>query len=167
MIMRASLRTAAFLALAASAWASAAFGQAAFEKQIRHWRVTGIGGVCVASNRPGSERDSPYNSLYISRSYQGRWELAVFFWPGAFKEGAEIELTFDLGPAGAVTQRARESHDFIVRFELSAELREALAKAGKRPARVTATGVSRPLIFDLSDLAAVFAAFEDCAKLQR
>jgi hypothetical protein len=164
--MRPSLGMAALAA--ALAWLPfAAMAQPPFEKQIRHWRVTGIGGVCVASNRPGSERDSPYNSLYISRSNQGRWELAVFFWPGAFKEGAETELTFDLGPAGAVKQRAPAFGDFIMRLELSAELRAALAKAGKSPARVAATGVTRPLVFDLSDLAAVFAAFEDCAKLQR
>ena len=163
--MRRSLGIAA-LAAAVASLPFVAMAQAAFEKQIRHWRVTGIGGVCVASNRPGSERDSPYNSLYISRSNQGRWELAVFFWPGAFKEGAETELTFDLGSAGAVKQRA-PARDFIVRFELTVELRAALAKAGKSPLRVAATGVARPLVFDLSDLAAVFAAFEDCAKLQR
>ena len=165
--MRRSLRIAAFSAVLA-ALPLAALAQPAFDKRIGHWRVVAAG-LCLAFNRPANElNEAPYNSLFLQLSRGGRWGLGINFWPKAFTTNAVVQIAFAFGGSDFVRQRALAFSDYGVSLdEFSARLRDEMTKAANGLLSVAAEGVTTQLRFDIADIAAVFAALEECATTLR
>jgi len=165
--MRASLRIAAFAA-ALIALPPAAQAQQTFDKRINHWRVFS-GTLCVAANRPFHDLNaSPFNALSINLTKDGRWSFWVYFWPKALKPDADIPLVFTFGGRKDVKAMGKSFGDVGVIMEnVGASFREDFTHAQKGELIVAAEGVTTQLHFDIADIAAVFAALEECAKTLR
>lgn len=165
--MHAWLRMTAFAA-AIAALPPAAGAQQAFDKRINHWRV-GSGTLCIAFNRPFYELNaSPFNALSISLNKAGRWNFWVYFWPKALKPDADIPLVFTFGGRKDVKALGKSYGDIGVILEnVGASFRDDFAKAEKGQLIVAAEGLTTQLHFDIADIAAVFAALEECRKTLR
>jgi hypothetical protein len=166
--MRAALRITAFAA-ALAALPPAAQAQQAFDKRINHWRAVGSGTQCVAANRPFYDLNAaPFNALSINLTKDGRWTFWVYFWPKALKADADIPLVFTFGGRKDVKALGKAFGDLAVTLaNVGASFRDDFAKAEKGELIVAAEGLTTQLHFDVSDVAAVFAALEECAKTLR
>jgi hypothetical protein len=155
-------------AAALAALPPAAHAQQTFDKRINHWHV-GSGTFCVAANRPLREVDaSPFNALSISVSKAGRWNFWVFFWPKALKKDADIPLVFTFGGRKDVKALGKSFGDGGVIMEnVDSAFRRDFATAEKGQLIVAAEGLTTQLHFDIADIAAVFAALEECQKTLR
>jgi hypothetical protein len=164
--MRSPLRIAALAA--AIAWLPSFSLAQSFDKRIGHWRVVAAG-LCLAFNRPANELNaSPYNSLFLQLGKGGRWGLGINFWPKAVMANAEVQIAFAFGGSDFVRQRALAFSDYGVSLdEFSARLRDEMTKVANGLVSVTAEGLTTQLYFDIADIAAVFAALEECAKTLR
>lgn len=162
--MRAALRMTALAALLA-ALPLAALAQQPYDKRINHWRVAS-GTLCVALNRPYYELNaSPFNALSINLNKDGRWSFWIYFWPKALKADADIPLVFSFGGRKDVKALGKAFGDVgVILSNVGAEFRDDFAKAEKGELIVAAEGVTTQLYFDIADIAAVFAALEECAK---
>jgi hypothetical protein len=162
--MRASLRIAAFAA-ALAALPPAAHAQQTFDKRINHWRVSS-GTLCVAANRPFHDLNaSPFNALSINLTKDGRWSFWVYFWPKALKPDADIPLVFSFGGRKDVKALGKSYGDIgVVLSNVDSAFRRDFATADQGQLIVAAEGVTTQLHFDIADIAAVFAALEECAK---
>lgn len=156
------------LAVALAALPPAAQAQQAFDKRINHWRVTS-GTLCVALNRPFYELNaSPFNALSINLTKDGRWTFWVYFWPKALKADADIPLVFTFGGRKDVKALGKSFGDIAVTMSnVDSGFRDDFAKAQKGELIVAAEGLTTQLHFDIADIAAVFAALEECAKTLR
>lgn len=156
------------LAVALAALPPAAQAQQAFDKRINHWRVTS-GTLCVALNRPFYELNaSPFNALSINLTKDGRWTFWVYFWPKALKADADIPLVFTFGGRKDVKALGKSFGDIAVTMSnVDSGFRDDFAKAQKGELIVAAGGLTTQLHFDIADIAAVFAALEECAKTLR
>lgn len=165
--MRASLRITAFLA-ALAVVPPAAQAQQAFDKRINHWRVIS-GTLCVALNRPFYELNaSPFNALSINLTKDGRWTFWFYFWPKALKADADIPLVFTFGGRKDVKALGKSFGDIAVTMSnVDSGFRDDFTKAQKGELIVAAEGLTTQLHFDIADIAAVFAALEECAKTLR
>jgi hypothetical protein len=165
--MRAALRTTVFAAVLA-ALPPAALAQQAYDKRINHWRVSS-GTLCVALNRPFYELNaSPFNALSINLTKDGRWSFWVYVWPKALKSDADIPLVFTFGGRKDVKALGKAVGDIaVVLSNVGASFRDDFAKAEKGQLIVAAEGLTTQLYFDIADIAAVFAALEECAKTLR
>lgn len=165
--MRALLRM-TVCAAALAALPFSAFAQQGFDKRINHWRVSS-GTQCVALNRPFRELNaSPFNALSINLTKDGRWSFWVYFWPKALKADDDIPLVFTFGGRKDVKALGKAFGDGAVTLSnVGASFRDDFAKADKGELIVAAEGVTTQLHFDISDIAAVFAALEECAKTLR
>ena len=166
--MRASLRMPA-LAAALAALPAAAQTQQAFDKRINHWRVSGGGTSCAAFNRPAYELNaSPYNAISVSLNKQGRWSFSVLFWPKALKPDADVPLVFTFGGVKDVKALGKAGDEYVVTLSnIGASFRNDVATAQRGQMIVAAEGLTTQLHFDVSDIAAVFAALEECQKTLR
>ena len=166
--MRALLRMTA-LAAALAALPPVAHAQQAFDKRINHWRVAGAGTQCLAANRPFHDLNaSPFNALSINLTKDGRWTFWVYFWPKAFKTDADVPLVFTFGGRKDVKALGKAFADMAVTLaNVGASFRDDFAKADKGQLIVAAEGLTTQLHFDIADIAAVFAALEECQKTLR
>ena len=165
--MRASLRMTVFATMLA-ALPPAAQAQQAFDKRINHWRVSS-GTLCIALNRPFYELNAaPFNALSINLTKDGRWTFWVYFWPKAFKTDADVPLVFTFGGRKDVKALGKAFADMAVTLgNVGASFRDDFAEAEKGELIVAAEGLTTQLHFDIADIAAVFAALEECAKTLR
>lgn len=166
--MRALLRMTALAAVLA-ALPLAAHAQQGFDKRINHWRVIAAGAQCVAANRPLYELNAaPFNALSINLSKDGRWSFWVYFWPNAFKTDADVPLVFTFGGRKDVKALGKAFASMAVTLaNVGASFRDDFAKADKGQLIVAAEGLTTQLHFDIADIAAVFAALEECQKTLR
>jgi hypothetical protein len=165
--MRAALRMTAFAAVLA-ALPAAAHAQQKYDKRINHWRVASAT-TCVAANRPFHDLNaSPFNALQINLTKDGRWSFWFYFWPKALKADADIPLVFTFGGRKDVKALGKAVGDIaVVLSNVGASFRDDFAKAEKGQLIVAAEGLTTQLYFDIADIAAVFAALEECAKTLR
>lgn len=165
--MRAALRT-VLCAAALAALPPSAFAQKIFDQRINHWHVVG-GSNCFAFNRPYRELSAtPFNALTIILTKDGRWSFSVYFWPNALKDDADTPLVFTFGERKDVKAHGKAFGGMAVLLaNAGASFRDDFAKAENGALVVRAEGVKYGLHFDISDIAAVFAALEDCAKTLR
>ena len=166
--MRALLRMTA-LAAALAALPLAAHAQQTFDKRISHWRIASAGTQCLAANRPFHDLNaSPFNALSINLTKEGRWTFWVYFWPKVFKTDADVPLIFTFGGRKDVKALGKAFADMAVNLaNVGASFRDDFAKADKGELIVAAEGLTTQLHFDIADIAAVFAALEECQKTLR
>ena len=120
----------------------------------------------MALNRPYYELNaSPFNALSINLTKDGRWSFWVYFWPKALKADADIPLVFTFGGRKDVKALGKSIGDIAVTMSnVDSGFRDDFAKAQKGELIVAAEGLTTQLHFDIADIAAVFAALEECAK---
>jgi len=146
-----------------------AFGEPAsaggFYVETANWFVLSFTNSCIAGNRPPAEYNfSPWNSLTLHAARDGSYRVEVMFWPGLFKQGQAYKLSL----------QAEGRNQHVVDAEITASegiqpvqpvgddfIREL---QGPKLLHVSATGSPVQLGFDISHIADVLKALDDCRK---
>ena len=136
-----------------------------FNVEIANWFVYSLTNSCIAGNRPPVEYNfSPWNSLTLHAAKDGSYRVEVMFWPGLLKRDQAYKLYLyaegrnqhivEAEVTGIESLKTRQpiSDDFIK------DLR------GSKLLEVSATGNPDPLGFDISRVADVLKALDDCRK---
>jgi hypothetical protein len=134
-----------------------------FYVEIANWFVLSLTNSCIAGNRPPEEYNfSPWNSLTLHAAKDGSYRVEVMFWPGLFKRDQAYKLSlhaegrdqhvFDAEVTGADGLQTVQpvGDDFIKELQ------------GPKLLRVSASGTQ--LAFDISHIADVLEALDDCRK---
>lgn len=109
---------------------------------------------------------SPFNLLFLSLDKEERWRLIIGFWPNAFTPNAEVHLTITVA-SPFLRQRAVAINDAAVDLQDLADTFRGHLKKARGLMTVEADGIASRLYFDSTDLPAVLAALEECAKTLR
>ena len=146
-----------------------AFGEPAsagrFNVETANWFVFSLTNSCIAGNRPPAEYNfSPWNSLTLNAAKDGSYRVEVMFWPGLFKQGQAYKLSLQ--------SEGRNQHVVDAEVTGSESLKTAQPVGedfiqdlqGTNLLKVSATGTPVPLAFDISHIADVLKALEDCRK---
>jgi hypothetical protein len=146
-----------------------AFGEPAsaggFHEAIANWFVYSLTNSCIAGNRPPAEYNfSPWNSLTLHAAKDGSYRVEVMFWPGLFKQDQAYKLSLQA--------EGRLQHVLDAEVTASESLKTVQPVGddfirevqGPKLLRVSATGTPVQLAFDISHIADVLKALDDCRK---
>ena len=136
-----------------------------FNVETANWFVFALTNSCIAGNRPPAEYNfSPWNSLTLHAGKDGSRRVEVMFWPGLFKQGQVYKLSLHA--------EGRLQYVLDAEFTASEGLKTVQPVGddfikglkGSNLLKVSATGASVPLGFDISHIADVLKALDDCRK---
>lgn len=138
---------------------------AAFNFETANWFVFSLTNSCIAGNRPPAEYNfSPWNSLTLHAAKDGSLRVEVTFWPGLFKQGDAYKLTLHAEGRSRYVLDAEAVGDYSVKTTqpVGADFIEDLQ--GPKLLQVSSSSVPIPLGFDISHVAEVLKALDDCRK---
>ena len=146
-----------------------AFGEPAsaggFLVQTANWFVLSFTNSCIAGNRPPAEYNfSPWNSLTLHAAKDGSYRVEVMFWPGLLKQDQAYKLSLQAeGRLQHVLDAEVANRDGLKTVQaVGDDFIKSLQ--GRNLLQVSATGIPVPLAFDISHIADVLKALDDCRK---
>ena len=136
-----------------------------FLVETANWFVLSFTNSCIAGNRPPTEYNfSPWNSLTLHLAKDGGYKVEVVFWPGLFKQGEAHKLS--LHAEGRNQHLLDAEVTSIDGLQTAQPVGDDFIKelSGSKLLQVSSPGVPVRLGFDLTHIADVLKALDDCRK---